>query len=90
VRLAGEHGICIASGSACSSRKKIKTRVLEAMGHDRRTALSAVRVSTGPATTEADVDALLDFLRANLSPHFAAAVGGSSAAGSAAAPGGGG
>jgi cysteine desulfurase len=90
VRLAGERGICIASGSACSSRKKIKTRVLEAMGLDRRTALSAVRVSTGPATTEAEIDELLDFLRADLAPHFAAAVGGSAAAGGTAAPGGGG
>jgi cysteine desulfurase len=90
VRLAGEHGICIASGSACSSRKKIRTRVLEAMGLDRRTALSAVRVSTGPATTEAEIDELLDFLRADLAPHFAAAVGGSAAAGGTAAPGGGG
>ncbi len=75
VRLAGERGICIASGSACSSRKKIRTRVLEAMGYDRKTALSAVRVSTGPATTEADIDALLGFLRADLAPHFAAAAG---------------
>jgi cysteine desulfurase len=76
VRLAGERGICIASGSACSSRKKIRTRVLEAMGLDRATALSAVRVSTGPATTEADIDALLDFLSADLAPHFATASGG--------------
>ena len=84
VRLAGERGICIASGSACSSRKKIRTRVLEAMGYDRRTAFSAVRVSTGPVTSEADIDALLDVLRAELAPHFAAAVGGSGTAGGAA------
>ena len=84
VRLAGERGICIASGSACSSRKKIRTRVLEAMGYDRRTAFSAVRVSTGPVTSETDIDALLDVLRAELAPHFAAAVGGSGTAGGAA------
>jgi cysteine desulfurase len=88
VRLAGERGICIASGSACSSRKAIKTRVLEAMGYDRRTALSALRVSTGPATTGADIDALLAFFRAELAPHVAAAVGGPGTAGGAAAPGG--
>jgi len=76
VRLAGERGICIASGSACSSRKRIKTRVLEAMGHDRMTALSAVRVSTGPATSAADIEALLAFLRDELTPHVAAATGG--------------
>lgn len=76
VRLAGEQrGICLASGSACSSRKRIRTRVLEAMGVDRGTALAAVRVSTGPATTEADVDALLEFLRADLAPHLATAAG---------------
>jgi cysteine desulfurase len=79
VRLAGERGICIASGSACSSRKRIRTRVLEAMGCDRRTALSAVRVSTGPATSEADIDALLDVLRADVVPHLAAAAGGGAA-----------
>lgn len=76
VRLAGDQrGICVASGSACSSRKRIRTRVLEAMGIDRGTALSAVRVSTGPATTEADVDALLDFLSTDLAPHLATAAG---------------
>jgi cysteine desulfurase len=76
VRLAGERGICIASGSACSSHKRIRTRVLEAMGYDRKTALSAVRVSTGPSTTEDEIDALVAFLRADLAPHFAAARGG--------------
>jgi cysteine sulfinate desulfinase/cysteine desulfurase-like protein len=45
------------------------------MGYDRRTALSAVRVSTGPTSSEADIDALLDFLHADLAPHFAAASG---------------
>jgi cysteine desulfurase len=94
VRLAAERGICIASGSACSSRKRITTRVLEAMGLDRRTALSAVRVSTGPATSVADIDALLAFLRGDLAPHVAAAAGGGArgrgAAGAPArAPGGG-
>jgi cysteine desulfurase len=87
VRLAGERGICIASGSACSSRKRIRTRVLEAMGYDRRTALSAVRVSTGPVTSEADIDALLNFLRADLAPHFAAAAGGGAVPGGVAAAG---
>jgi cysteine desulfurase len=76
VRLAGERGMCIASGSACSSHKRIRTRVLEAMGYDRKTAMSAVRVSTGPSTTEAEIDALVAFLRADLAPHFAAARGG--------------
>jgi cysteine desulfurase len=76
VRLAGERGICIASGSACSSHKRIRTRVLEAMGHDRKTALSAVRVSTGPSTTGDEIDALVAFLRTDLAPHFAAARGG--------------
>jgi cysteine sulfinate desulfinase/cysteine desulfurase-like protein len=51
------------------------------MGYDRRTAFSAVRVSTGPVTSEADIDALLDLLRAELAPHFAAAAGGSGTAG---------
>ncbi len=76
VRLASDRGICIATGSACSSQKRIHTRVLEAMGLDQATALSAVRVSTGPATTERDVDALLAVLEAEVPAHLATARGG--------------
>ena len=49
-------GICISAGSACHKGKA--SHVLAAMGLDKRTAAGAVRVSFGPETTQADIDAL--------------------------------
>ena len=49
-------GFAISAGSACSSGKVNKaSRVLLAMGFDEITASSAIRVSMGPTTTEAEV-----------------------------------
>ena len=48
-------GFAISAGSACSSGKVRSGRVLEAMGFGREVAHSAVRVSLGPASTEAEV-----------------------------------
>ncbi len=48
-------GFAISAGSACSSGKVRASTVLTAMGHDDATAMSAIRVSLGPATTENDV-----------------------------------
>ncbi|MEM8869330.1 MAG: aminotransferase class V-fold PLP-dependent enzyme [Pseudomonadota bacterium] len=48
-------GYAISAGSACSSGKVKQSRVLRAMGYDSATASSAVRVSLGPTTTEAQV-----------------------------------
>ncbi|MEM1277838.1 MAG: cysteine desulfurase family protein [Pseudomonadota bacterium] len=49
-------GFAISAGSACSSGKVNKaSRVLLAMGFDEVTASSAIRVSMGPTTTEAEV-----------------------------------
>ena len=48
-------GFAISAGSACSSGKARAGRVLEAMGLSAEVAASAVRVSLGPATTEAEV-----------------------------------
>lgn len=50
-------GFAISAGSACSSGKVRESRVLRAMGYDAETASSAVRVSMGPTTTEAEVRA---------------------------------
>lgn len=55
-------GFAASSGSACSSGSLEPSHVLTAMGYDGPTALSAVRFSLGWASTEADVDALLDTL----------------------------
>jgi cysteine desulfurase len=48
-------GFAVSAGSACSSGKVRPSRVLRAMGHDESAAASALRVSLGPATTEAEV-----------------------------------
>ncbi len=51
-------GFAVSAGSACSSGKVNKaSRVLRAMGFDYETASSAIRVSVGPTTTEAEVTA---------------------------------
>jgi len=51
-------GFAVSAGSACSSGKVEKaSRVLLAMGYDDVTASSAIRVSLGPTTTEAEVTA---------------------------------
>jgi cysteine desulfurase len=59
VRIADSKGYCISTGSACSSRKKDRTRVPESMGLSHETALSAVRISTGPSTTTDQIDGLV-------------------------------
>lgn len=48
-------GFAISAGSACSSGKVRPSRVLTAMGYDADTARSAIRVSLGATTTEAEV-----------------------------------
>lgn len=53
-------GFAISAGSACSSGKVRTSRVLRAMGYDDETAASAVRVSIGPGTTEAEVLGFVD------------------------------
>lgn len=54
-------GFAISAGSACSSGKVNKaSRVLLAMGFDEMTASSAVRVSMGPTTTQAEITAFAD------------------------------
>ena len=52
-------GIAVSSGSACSSGKVSPSHVLAAMGVASELARGAIRLSTGPATTEADIDRFL-------------------------------
>ncbi len=47
-------GVALSAGAACSSGKVGESHVLTAMGRDPR--LGALRISLGPATTEADID----------------------------------
>ncbi len=49
-------GYAVSAGSACSSGKMASSHVIEAMGFDAEHARSAIRVSLGPETTEAEVD----------------------------------
>jgi cysteine desulfurase len=52
-------GIAVSAGSACSSGKMKHSRVLAAMGAAADLASSFLRVSFGPATSEADIDRFL-------------------------------
>jgi cysteine desulfurase len=75
VRLAESRGFLVSTGSACSSRKKDRTRVLEATGLSPETARCAVRVSTGPATTLEEIDGLIDALAREVPPVRAVSQG---------------
>jgi len=57
-------GIAVTAGSACSSGSLKTSHVLTAMGYDEAAAREVIRVSFGPQTVEADVDALLGEWRA--------------------------
>ena len=57
--LLDDAGICASSGSACASGAMEPSHVLLAMGCDERSALGSLRLTLGPTTTGADVDAAL-------------------------------
>jgi cysteine desulfurase len=63
VRVLEEEGFIVSTGSACSSRKKKRIRVLENMGVSRSVASSAIRVSVGGAVNESQLQALADALK---------------------------
>ena len=52
-------GIAVSAGSACSSGSLKTSHVLLAMGMDEEAAREVIRVSFGPQTVAADIDALL-------------------------------
>jgi cysteine desulfurase len=56
-------GIAVSSGAACSSGKVQPSHVLAAMGVDEELAKGAIRVSTGYATKEGDIDRILETWR---------------------------
>jgi len=69
-------GFAISAGSACSSGKVRKSRVLEAMGASEAQAASAIRISLGWMTTQDDVNRFADaWMReyARIRPRMAAA-----------------
>jgi len=57
-----EEGIYVSTGAACSSRKRRRSHVLEAMGLPDADVDSAIRVSLGPETSDADIDRLAEVL----------------------------
>jgi cysteine desulfurase len=75
VRQADSRGFLIGSGSACSSRKKNRTRVLESMGISAGTAISAVRVSFGPATPSHELESFADFLKKEIPALYSVSSG---------------
>ena len=68
-------GIAVSAGSACAAGAAEPSHVLAAMGRDRETARSGLRLSVGPATTDADIDRVLAVL-----PDLVAQVRGGAAA----------
>jgi cysteine desulfurase len=56
-------GFAVSSGAACSSGKVQASHVLAAMGVDKELAQGAIRVSTGYATKEGDIDRALEAWR---------------------------
>lgn len=59
-------GICVSSGSACSSHSNKVSRALEAFGLKRDEADSAIRVSICPSNTKDEADALISSVRAGI------------------------
>ncbi|UTC76597.1 cysteine desulfurase [Treponema sp. OMZ 799] len=62
VRCLSEKGICISTGSACSSRKQIRP-VLEAMKIDAKVQQNSVRVSIGPSTQKKELEVFVKTLK---------------------------
>ena len=54
-RILNENGFYVSTGSACSTKKVNKTRVLESMGLTPAEAFTTIRVSTGWETTAQDM-----------------------------------
>lgn len=64
----GEMGIYISAGSACHRGKA--SHVFTAMGLDKKTAAGAIRISFGPETAPADIDALAEALALHQRTRF--------------------
>ena len=64
----GSQGICLSAGSACHRGKL--SHVVTALGLDKRTANGVLRVSFGPETAIADIDALYEALLRHKNTRF--------------------
>ena len=57
-----QHGIMASAAASCASGAQDPSHVLAALGIPRDVAQGSLRLSLGPTTTDADVDAVLDVL----------------------------
>jgi NifU-like protein involved in Fe-S cluster formation len=62
----GLQGICVSTGSACSTGDPEPSHVLLAMGLSARDAQGSIRISLGRSTEEADVEATAKALQATV------------------------
>ncbi|MPN39369.1 Cysteine desulfurase IscS [bioreactor metagenome] len=60
--------IFISAGSACHRGKP--SHVVSALGLSKKEAAGVVRISFGPDTNEADIDALVEALKAHVASRF--------------------
>jgi cysteine desulfurase len=75
--LLDEAGVSASAASSCASGAQQASHVLAAMGVDPDLQRGSLRLSLGPATTDADVDAALDVVARAVEQLRAAAPGGS-------------
>ena len=66
VRRLDERGVAVSSGSACSNSTWEPSHVLMAMGVPIRRAVGSIRFSLGEETSEADIEAVLAVLPAEV------------------------
>ena len=59
-----QDGICVSTGSACSSNKKGQSHVLEAMGRSSKNIEGAIRFSIGRLNSPDEVDTVVEAVAA--------------------------
>jgi cysteine desulfurase len=57
------NGVFVSTGSACSSREKIYSRVLKAMGLPERELEGSIRLSLSSATTREEIETAFEHLK---------------------------
>ncbi len=62
----GIKGLAVSSGSACTSASLERSYVLRALGRSEELAHSSLRMTVGRCTTEAEIDAAIEAIKANV------------------------
>ena len=60
--LTAEKGLCISSGSACSTGKREPSRIMQAMGHNDDRAMSSIRLSVSSMNTKDEINQAADII----------------------------